>query len=73
MLYRSILQRALATGAGHCRLALTGGLTAGTIHAAVDFIWYVPACSTLMMILGACAVKLASKLYRSYSTATTYI
>ena len=42
-------------------LALTGGLTAGTIHAAVDFIWYVPACSTLMMILGACAVKLASK------------
>ena len=41
-------------------IALTGGLTAGTVHAATDFIWYVPACSTLMMILGACAVKLAS-------------
>ncbi len=41
-------------------IALTGGLTAGTVHAAGDFIWYVPACSTLMMLLGACAVKLAS-------------
>ena len=41
-------------------IALTGGLTAGTVHAATDFIWYVPACSTLMMLLGACAVKLAS-------------
>ncbi len=34
-------------------IALTGGLTAGTVHAATDFIWYVPACSTLMMLLGA--------------------
>ena len=41
-------------------IALTGGMTAGTVHAAGDFIWYVPACSTLMMLLGACAVKLAS-------------
>jgi O-antigen ligase len=41
-------------------IALTGGLTAGTVHAATDFIWYVPACSTLMMLLGVCAVKLAS-------------
>ena len=41
-------------------IALTGGLTAGAVHAAGDFIWYVPACSTLMMLLGACAVKLAS-------------
>ena len=41
-------------------IALTGGLTAGTVHAAGDFIWYVPACSTLMMLLGACAVRLAS-------------
>ncbi|MGI9447793.1 MAG: O-antigen ligase family protein [Pirellulales bacterium] len=41
-------------------IALTGGLIAGTVHAAGDFIWYVPACSTLMMLLGACAVKIAS-------------
>jgi O-antigen ligase len=41
-------------------IALTGSLTAGTVHAAGDFIWYVPACSTLMMLLGACAVKLAA-------------
>lgn len=41
-------------------IALASGLTAGTVHAAGDFIWYVPACSTLMMLLGACAVKLAA-------------
>ena len=41
-------------------IALTSGLTAGTVHAGGDFIWYVPACSTLMMLFGACAVKLAS-------------
>ena len=42
-------------------VALTTGLTAGALHAATDFIWYVPACSTLLMLLGACAVKLALK------------
>ena len=41
-------------------VALACGLMAGTVHAAGDFIWYVPACSTLMMLLGACAVKLAA-------------
>ena len=48
-------------------VALTGGLTAGTVHAATDFIWYVPACSTLMMLLGACAVKLASSYIHTIS------
>ena len=48
-------------------IALTGGLTAGTVHAATDFIWYVPACSTLMMLLGACAVKLASSYIQAIS------
>ncbi len=48
-------------------IALTGGLTAGTVHAATDFIWYVPACSTLMMLLGACAVKLASSHIHAFS------
>ena len=40
-------------------VALTSGLTAGALHAGTDFIWYVPACSTLLMLLGACAAKLA--------------
>ena len=48
-------------------IALTGGLTAGTVHAATDFIWYVPACSTLMMLLGACAVRLASSYIHTIS------
>lgn len=40
-------------------VALAAGLTAGAVHAGGDFIWYVPACSTLLMLLGACAVRLA--------------
>ncbi|NDH95788.1 MAG: hypothetical protein EBZ13_14925, partial [Planctomycetia bacterium] len=40
-------------------VALATGLTAGAVHAGGDFIWYVPACSTLLMLLGACAVRLA--------------
>ena len=40
-------------------VALATGLTAGAVHACTDFIWYVPACSTLLMLLGACAVRLA--------------
>jgi O-antigen ligase len=40
-------------------MALTSGLAAGAVHAGTDFNWYAPACSTLLMLLGACAVKLA--------------
>lgn len=40
--------------------ALAAGLVASAVHAAGDFIWYVPACSTLAMLLGAAAVSLAS-------------
>jgi len=40
-------------------VALTTGLTAGALHAVTDFNWYAPACSTLLMLLGACGLKLA--------------
>ena len=39
--------------------ALAAGVAAGAVHGLVDFVWYVPACSTLLMVLGACAVALA--------------
>ncbi len=41
--------------------ALLSGLTAGTLTSFTDFNWYQPACSTLLMILSACALKLALK------------
>lgn len=40
--------------------ALAAGLVASAVHAAGDFIWYVPACSTLAMLMGAAAVSMAS-------------
>lgn len=40
--------------------ALAAGLVASGVHAAGDFIWYVPACSLLVLLFGACAVSLAA-------------
>ncbi len=51
-------------------VALAAGLTAGAVHAGGDFIWYVPACSTLLMLLGACAVRLALPHLKSLSLPT---
>lgn len=39
--------------------ALAAGVAAVAVHGLVDFVWYVPACSTLLMVLGACAAALA--------------
>lgn len=36
--------------------AVASGLAAGAVHALVDFTWHVPACSTLLVVLGACVV-----------------
>jgi O-antigen ligase/tetratricopeptide (TPR) repeat protein len=41
-------------------VAILAALTAATVHAAVDFVWYVPAYSTLLILLGTCAVALAA-------------
>lgn len=41
--------------------ALAAALAAGIVHAGTDFIWYVPACSTLLMALGACALVLGTR------------
>lgn len=41
---------------------LAGGmaatLTASVVHSVVDFVWFIPACATLTVIVGACAVRL---------------
>lgn len=41
--------------------AVASGLAAGVVHALADFTWYVPACSTLLLVLGGCGVALASR------------
>jgi len=41
-------------------VVILAALVAATVHAAVDFVWYVPAYSTLVILFGACAVALAT-------------
>ena len=38
--------------------AVTGSLAATAVHALVDFIWYVPACVAMILLLAACAANL---------------
>lgn len=41
-----------------CAGAVSAGLAASVVHSFVDFVWYVPACMTLTVILAACACRL---------------
>jgi len=41
--------------------AIVAGLVAAAVHALVDFTWYVPACSTLLITLGSCGIALAGR------------
>ena len=38
-----------------CFAAVVGGLAASVVHSLVDFVWYIPACMTLTVILIGCA------------------
>ncbi|MCD4727206.1 MAG: O-antigen ligase family protein, partial [Pirellulales bacterium] len=40
-----------------CSAAIAGSLAASLAHALVDFVWYVPACMAMAIILAACAQR----------------
>lgn len=40
--------------------ALLAGIVASGVHAGVDFVWFVPACSMLVLVLGCCAIGLVT-------------
>jgi O-antigen ligase len=42
-----------------CAGAIAGSLAASILHAAADFVWYVPACMAIVAILAACAMRLS--------------
>jgi len=42
-----------------CAGAIAAGLAAAVVHGAVDFVWYVPACSAMVAVLAACALRIA--------------
>lgn len=39
--------------------AAAAGLAATTVHSLVDFIWYIPSCLSLIIILAACTMRLS--------------
>ena len=41
-----------------CFVALLPALLANAVHSACDFVWYVPGCMGIVVILGACACRL---------------
>lgn len=48
--------------------AITAGLVAGAMNAIGHFNWYVPAITTLLIVLGSCAVRMATRYLDSIPT-----
>ena len=41
-----------------CAAAISAGIAASLFHSMVDFVWYIPACATMTVILVACGLRL---------------
>ena len=41
-----------------CAAAISAGIAASLIHSMVDFVWYIPACATVTVVLAACGLRL---------------
>jgi len=52
------LRRNGANAAGTCAAAALAGLAASATHSIWDFVWFIPACMSLTVILAACACRL---------------
>jgi tetratricopeptide (TPR) repeat protein/O-antigen ligase len=42
-----------------CLAAIAGGLAASAMHSFVDFVWYIPACMSIAIVLVACVFRLS--------------
>jgi len=42
-----------------CFGAVAGGLAASGVHSLVDFVWYIPACMSVAIVLAACVLRLS--------------
>ncbi|MBN2475479.1 MAG: O-antigen ligase family protein [Pirellulales bacterium] len=51
------LRKARSTRAFLCAGAITAGLSVSVVHSLADFVWYVPACMTVVALLAACACR----------------
>ncbi|MGI9427518.1 MAG: O-antigen ligase family protein, partial [Bythopirellula sp.] len=50
-------------------VGITASLLASVVHSVVDFVWFIPSCMSLTIILAACALRLSQLEARSHSTA----
>lgn len=53
------LRRSATTQARLLSGAVAAAITASFVHSVVDFVWYVPACMSVTVLLAACALRLA--------------
>jgi O-antigen ligase/tetratricopeptide (TPR) repeat protein len=51
------VRASVPTRAKACAAAIAGSLAASAVHALVDFVWYVPACMAIVVVLAACALR----------------
>jgi tetratricopeptide (TPR) repeat protein len=69
------LRHAQSPQAKGCAAAATAALAASAVHSLCDFVWYIPACLSPVLILAACAVRLGeihrgeSRSHQSHSAA----
>ncbi len=47
-----------AQGVASCAIAVAAGLLISVLHSVFDFVWYIPACMSLTVLLAACACRL---------------
>jgi len=47
-----------------CAAAIVGSLAASAAHSVVDFVWYIPACISVTLLLIACLLRLSQLAYR---------
>jgi O-antigen ligase/tetratricopeptide (TPR) repeat protein len=51
--------------------AITAGLAVSAVHSLIDFVWYIPACMSITVILAACAARLWHLTQAELHSATT--
>lgn len=52
------LRRAASPDAAALLAAIAGVFTVNVVHSITDFVWYVPSCMTVVVLLAACAARL---------------
>jgi tetratricopeptide (TPR) repeat protein len=52
------LNRADSPSSFVCASACAAGLTASVVHSAFDFVWYIPGCLSITLVLAACVMRL---------------